>query len=143
MLRGPCFLVAIAMSAVSAAPVGFATLAITQPSSAQRLAAEIHASSPGSVIYFGTMGWMAITLVAILPIAFGTAAMAGLGAKFAWARSWLAWGIAGALPCLAIVLFAWFFPLPPGSVLTLAMFGSACALVSRAFIRWVGPVPQA
>ena len=144
MLRGVSFLVASAAAVFAAGPIAglfYLWLLLATGDPALLSASELGA---GDVFAIGAGVWLVVSIVAVLPVAVGTAAMGLLGSRFAWARSYIAWGMTGlvfaGLPAAAIAILA-------GDVttlaLTVAITGAGCALVSRRFIRWSEPAPQA
>ena len=136
-------MIATAMATLAAGPLAWLSFAWLSVAAGQNILLWIQALGPADLLDLGAGSWIVISLAAALPAAFGTAAMGMLGGRFAWARAPLAWALAGLLlasvPAIAFYLLAQ----SAAASLTLVATGTGCALVSRYFIRWKEPAPQA
>ena len=143
-MKGASFLVASAAAVFAAGPIAGLAFLWLMLATGDPFVLGISEFGPGEALVIGAGAWLVISLLAVLPVAIGTATMGLVGRRFAWARSYAAWGSAGlvlaGLPAAAIAILA-------GEMatvaLTVAVTGAGCALVSRRFIRWSEPALQA
>ena len=142
MLRGLSFVAAVATATLAAAPLAVTSVALLDMIDGENADQWLGLASHGLTgVVFNV--WLIGAMIAILPVAFGTATMALLGIRFGWARSWFAWGLAGIAPMLVFALLIDPGFLFPKIAAMLLMTGMGCALVSRFFIQWARPAPQA
>ena len=143
MLRGASFFIAVTISTAAAVPVALLSFTALDAVAGHHAFADLEPAYPRAFLLFALQRWWVGAMIAILPVAFGTAAMALLGIRFGWARSWVAWGAAGAIPTAVLSLLTDpSFIAPPQIALTAIVTGIGCALISRMFIRWKAPAPQ-
>ena len=145
-MKAASFFLASAVATLAAGPIACLSYFWLLLATGDPALLKMPDTGPGDFVFIGGRVWLFVSIAAAVPIAIGTAAMGLLGRAVCWARSRMAWGLAGlilaGLPAAALAAL-----IGGETALGFAVAGTAtgtgCALISRHFIRWAEPAPQA
>ena len=145
-MKAASFFLASAVATLAAGPIACLSYFWVLLATRDSVLLKMPVTDPGDFVFIGGSVWLFVSIAAAVPIASGTAAMGLLGRAFSWARSRMAWGLAGlilaGLPATALAALT-----GSAAALGFAVAGTAtgagCALISRHFLRWSEPAPQA
>ena len=145
-MKAASYFLACALATLAAGPIACLSYFWVLPATGDRVLLEMSDTGVREFAFVGGSVWLLVSIAAAVPIAIGTAAMGLLGRTFPWARSRLAWGLAGlvlaGLPAAALAALLG-SPTALGFAVAGTATGAGCALISRHFIRWSEPAPQA